>query len=139
MQLRITPHSKEIQMPAFMYFDSRHYNNDDKPEYEIAVLLGNGELSYERTGGTYRSQPKRWRTLSAAKRVAEAIELRPLRKRHRGGELPADLAVLVIDDSGAYPAVLVVKASEESGLKPGDAFIRERWKFSCVDGEWDIR
>ena len=53
---------------------------------------------------------------------------------------PADIAVIIVDEDHWKPAVLVVKASPESGLTPGDAYEREHWSFGRdADGEWDVR
>jgi hypothetical protein len=120
-------------------FEVRHTDPDDKPEYEVAVLTGYGSLLYEKTGHTYKARTKTWRTLTGAIRVAEGIELRPERAgRGRSLPDPADLAVVVVDND-AGPAILVVKAAEGSGLQPVDAFQRDHWKFTQVDGVWDIR
>ena len=107
-------------------FDDAHLDHSEY-QYRVGRIGASGMLYPARSGGG-RSADKTWKTLRGATQFAESLNLGP-----------SEAIVVVLEGAWMRPRLKVIQAAAHSQLKPGDAFVRDPWKFRPMEGGgWDI-
>lgn len=121
----------------FRYFDTCHVDQErDTFWYRVGRLIERGDptstIRWEMTGFTHRASIRTWLTLRGATNHALTLNLY--------GPKECDAVVISIEGHFIQPAVKVIAARDDCSLCAGEAFVRERWKFSQdLEGRWDVR